>query len=274
MTYHHHDNSPPQRLTTTMTIPHHHNLPRPLLTTITTHCHHNLPPPQLTTTTTYHHHNLPPPWQFPTTTTYHHHDNSPPSQLTKTTTHHHHNSLPPQLNTITNHHHRYSYIFRGSLAQNACWSSIFLRKPGSLADSQIGCIFQLFHLQWTPRRKCVFKFQFWEMVCFPQNAFPVRMSVSLVGSWSDRFWSGVTCFGHVVCIRAIKCVVRFMACSCCVNFMAVAMLSERFLSLDLNRKVAFVRCHRCAINFLYHALYCNASTFCISHCICGDSGSS
>ena len=45
-----------------------------------------------------------------------------------------------------------------------------------------------------------------------------------------------------------------MFCSCCVNFVAEAILSDRFLSLDLNRKMKFVKCHPCAFRILYNSL--------------------
>ena len=39
-----------------------------------------------------------------------------------------------------------------------------------------------------------------------------------------------------------------------MNFVAGAILSDRFLSLDLNRKMKFVRCHPCAFRILYNSL--------------------
>ena len=71
-------------------------------------------------------------------------------------------------------------------------------------------------------------------------------------------------FGHA-CLHPCHSLLRFTFCSCCVNFVAGTMLSERFLSLDLNWKMTFFRCHRCAVRVLQF----NASALCILHSIFG-----
>ena len=103
--------------------------------------------------------------------------------------------------------------------------------------------------------------RFWE-IARPRNAVFSTKCVSgadvrvigriMVGSVLKRpdvFWS---CCLH----PCHHCVLCFMVYSCCANFVAGAMLSGRVLSLDLdlNRKVAFVRCHRCATKILYDVL--------------------
>ena len=49
---------------------------------------------------------------------------------------------------------------------------------------------------------------------------------------------GVGFFGDV-CLHPLHCVLRFTLCSCFVSFVAGAILSERFLSLDLTQKITF-----------------------------------
>ena len=58
-----------------------------------------------------------------------------------------------------------------------------------------------------------------------------------------------SCFLH-----PCYCVLCFTVCSCCVTFVPGAILSERSLSLDLHRKIIFLRCHGCAISILHYLM--------------------
>ena len=56
------------------------------------------------------------------------------------------------------------------------------------------------------------------------------------------------CFVMFVCITSIAFWISRLVC--CVNFVARTILSERCLSLALNRNLTFFRCHRCADTIL------------------------